>query len=115
MCLSDSYMTMSADVYKQEILQSASNAVKRVWVDSGRDIKCSVESITSSGTRQIGSSEEWSDTYKDIQWIRMKTSEILSKRDRVVDIRNSQGIIWGGQYEIVGVNPIIGIFGEVVE
>lgn len=116
----------------------------RVWVPDVPDdpetpedetqyytVDCMVRGIIEGGVRAAGTTEDWSDIYESIELIRMyfPANKIITKRDRVFNVRNRKGqILWkeeeygatAGTYkstvfEVLGVTPVIDPFGNHVE
>lgn len=88
---------------------------------------CSVRGFTDGGLRVVGTTERYSSRgyIQTIDTVTMKfpANVILSDRDRVTNIRDksSKKILWleeNGKptvFEVTGVSPIFGPFGEVIE
>lgn len=89
---------------------------------------CMARGIMEGGIRVAGTTERWGDTYENIDFIRLWTPPhiVLSKRDRVTNIRNSKGqILWkdeetnplatsnwrATQFDVLGVTPEVDAFG----
>lgn len=122
----------------------------RVWVPEVSDdpstpdidetqyyqIPCVVRGIIEGGVRAAGTTEDWSEIYKNVELARMffPSNRILTKRDRVLNIRNKKGqVLWKEEelgdstinddvvvykstvFEVLGVTPVIGPFGEHIE
>jgi hypothetical protein len=121
--------------------------ITRVWVPSQDDnpdtpdvdesftaesIPCIVRGIVEGGVRAAGTTEEWGEIYQSIELVRMHfpANVVLSKRDRIVNIRTARGqVIWKEEeagadtqgvykatvFEVLGVTPILDPFGNHVE
>lgn len=113
--------------------------IERVWVPEDEDtetpgvqerkIPCSVRGIISSGVTDIGTTERYTAAgiYDNIDYARMKfpAGIILSKRDRVTNVVNSDGVlIWQEEemgigvptvFDVLGVTPVTDPFGGYVE
>jgi len=119
--------------------------IVRVWVPStdnittpsvdesiGGTVPCMVRGIIDGGIRVAGTTERFGEIYENIDYARMwlPSSFVITKRDRITNIRNKQGIIlWkdeetytptSGNYrstvfDVLGITPIIDAFGQHVE
>lgn len=93
-------------------------------------IPCMVRGIIEGGVRAAGTTEHWSEIYKSIELVRMffPANYRLTKRDRVMNIRNSKGqVIWKEEemegagifksttFDVLGVTPVLDPFGNHVE
>lgn len=88
---------------------------------------CSVRGFTDGGLRVVGTTERYSSRgyIQTIDTVTMKfpANMILSDRDRVTNIRDrgSKKVLWVEEngkptvFEVTGVSPIFGPFGEVIE
>lgn len=93
-------------------------------------LRCMARGIISKGASALGNTQEWSEIYRDTELINLSfpSNKILTKRDRVLNIRNQWGqILWKEEetgvqgvykatvFEVLGVTPIVGPFGEHIE
>ena len=91
---------------------------------------CLVRGIIEGGVRAAGTTEEWADIYTSVELVRMwfPANKIITKRDRVFNIRNNQNqILWREEetgsagiykptvFEVLGVTPVIDPYGNHVE
>jgi hypothetical protein len=90
-----SIMNMKADIYKQQNFQdSSTGAISREWVYE-KTIPCKIEPIQARGTNTKGDSKGFSSTqnaqaeYNEGLQIKLKSTELLSKRWRINTIRSS--------------------------
>lgn len=82
---------MTADVYVQKNEQDpATGAVIRKWVYS-KKITCHIDIISSPGARTPDNEKIFGDKYQEIEQVRMKTKDKLSKRFRITNIKNRSG------------------------
>lgn len=123
-CLSSASFTMRADILRQTSGMSTPSAegewqdyqdpvtleIIRRWVPIGDDpttpgnegetaepLKCFARGIIDGGIRVAGTTERWGETYVDIDYVRIEfpKNKILTKRDRITNIRDPKGhIIW---------------------
>lgn len=114
---------MLADVMKEHIsFDKNTNETIREWKVE-QTIKCQVIPFIGGGVRGLGTREVFSETYKNYDYLRLKSSVPLSKRGRVTNIRNARSgiVIWTEissdqaptMYDIDGsapsVNPLTGM------
>lgn len=122
-----------------------SGALVRVWVPAtdeipesqaaveeglmeGRRFKCMARGFTDGGIRVAGTTERWSSrgTIDTVDFITIKFPKnvILTRRDRVTDIRNSEAeLLWKEEefdnsatiFEVNGVTPIVDPWGKHIE
>ena len=88
---------------------------------------CEARGIVDGGIRVSGSTERFGFLYEDVDYVKITfpADVELSKRDRVTNIRDSQGnVIWKERhipgnpptiYEVTGVTPIVDPFGIHIE
>ena len=89
--VSSALLNMYADVYVQENVQDeVSGEIKRDWVFS-KKIICHIDIISSIGARTPDNNKIFGEKYTEDEKMRMKTKEPLSKRIRIVNIRNREG------------------------
>ena len=94
----------------------------------GLIIPCIVRGIIDGGIRVAGTTERYtpSGIYENIDYARMQfpANYVLTKRDRVTNIKNSKGIIlWKEEeyddsatvFEVLGVTPVPDPFGNHIE
>ena len=90
-----SIMNMNADIYKQQNFQDpGTGSISREWVYE-KTIQCKVEPTKARGTSTKGDSKSFSlnqnaqAEYNEGLQIKLKSTELLSKRWRVSTIRSS--------------------------
>jgi hypothetical protein len=97
-------------------------------VAEGRRFKLQARGFVDGGIRVAGTTERWSsrgdiDTVDFIS-IKFPASVVLTRRDRVTDIRNSKGVLlWKEEefdnsatvFEVLGVTPITDMYGNLIE
>ena len=154
-CLTSVRFNMKADILRQSSGSSTPSAdgkwedqqdpitgeIIRVWVPIPDDpdtpenessllgFPCMARGIIDGGIRVAGTTERWGETYADIDYCRIEFPSriLLTKRDRVTNIRNRKGqILWlneelgpDGQgkfqstvFDVLGVTPVIDPFGN---
>lgn len=154
-CLTSARHNMKADVLRQWDTTNAPTTagywtsrqdpitleILRVWVPVDTDtvtagtqtwsINCEARPITSSGIRALGSAENWGMLYESEEYITLKFSsgDVLSKRDRITNVRNAAGkVIWVEEeapmvsgafkptiFDVKGIVPLIDPFGNHIE
>jgi len=123
--LIDSFMPMFMDVYKQFDLQdSNTGAIKKEW-QFDRTVPCSAKGIISnSSASRSGDKQVMSNKYLNDQILQVRTSEKLSLREKITNIRDSEGtVIWEELnfptntptvFELMGITPMTDPLGGVV-
>jgi hypothetical protein len=156
-CLTSAKFNMKADILRQsdgEFTPTAEGEWKdyqdpitgeiiRKWYPVGDDpgtsvinegdplstFQCMARGIVGSGLRGDGTGKQWGDVYVDTDFCRIEypSSVILTKRDRVTNIRNRKGkILWLEEeisptspsvftstvFDVKGVTPLIDPFGQ---
>lgn len=120
-CLLSARFNMLMDVQSQEKYQSESGEIQRSWVTKDTDVSCIARGISGGGIRVVGSTERWGDRYEDVEYVKIQTNYNLSKRDRITNIRTSNGsLAWEDDgiamvFDVVGSTPVVGPFGELIE
>ncbi|NCX38320.1 MAG: hypothetical protein EBX11_07705 [Actinobacteria bacterium] len=123
--LIDSVLSMQLDVYRQsEIQDPDTGAIKREW-NYHRTVDCHAKGVISnSATTRSSDKQVFSNKYMNDQIIQVRTSDKLTMREKVTNIRDKSGnIIWAEVnfptetptvFEVVGVTPVTDPFGTVI-
>jgi len=123
--LVDSILSMKLDIYRQyEIQDPDTGSIKRDW-QYQRTIDAYAKGIISnSSTTRSSDKQVFSNKYSNEQVIQVRTSERLTVRDKITNIRDPKGNpIWSELnyptetptvFEIMGVTPITDPFGNVL-
>lgn len=120
-CLLSARFNMKMDVLKQEKYQTESGEISRHWVAKDEEVPCIARGISGGGIRVVGSTERWGDRHEDVEYVKIQTNYNVSKRDRIQNIRTSNGsLAWedegvGMVFDVVGSTPVLGPFGELIE
>ena len=118
-CLISARYSNTAEVYDQTQIQGDSGALKRVWDYNtpSSTIDCVVQPILVQGMRGIGSGENWTREFLDIEWVHVLCSELLSKRQRLGHLKDKNGVeIYPNiVFEIIGITPVPDAFGAISE
>jgi hypothetical protein len=91
-----------------------------------REISCIARGVTGGGIRVVGSTERWGGgEYSDVEWVKLWTREMVTKRDRIGNIRSKgrkvsdwrqgQGELDFIVFDVLGGTPIQDPFGRLVE
>jgi hypothetical protein len=116
---------MQLDVYRQsEIQDPDTGAIKREW-NYHRTVDCHAKGVISnSATTRSSDKQVFSNKYMNDQIIQVRTSDKLTMREKVTNIRDKSGnIIWAEVnfptetptvFEVVGVTPVTDPFGTVI-
>jgi hypothetical protein len=123
--LVDSILSMNLDVYKQfEIQDPDTGAIVREW-NYYKTIPCHAKGVISnSATTRSSDKQVFSNKYMNDQVIQVRTSERLTSREKVTNIKDAKGnAIWQEinypnetptVFEVVGTTPITDPFGTVI-
>lgn len=123
--LIDSVLSMQLDVYRQyEIQDLDTGAIKRDW-NYHRTLDCHAKGVISnSATTRSSDKQVFSNKYMNDQIIQVRTSEKLTMREKVTNIRDANGnVIWAEPnfptetptvFEVVGTTPVTDPFGTVI-
>jgi len=123
--LIDSVLSMSLDVYRQfETQDPDTGAIVREWVYY-KTVACHAKGVISnSATTRSSDKQIFSNKYVNDQVIQVRTSEKLTAREKVTNIRDNDGnVIWNEinfpsetptVFEVMGTTPITDPFGRVI-
>jgi hypothetical protein len=121
----DSVLAMNLDVYKQfEIQDPDTGAIVREW-NYYKTVACHVKGVISnSATTRSSDKQIFSNKYLNDQVVQVRTIEKLTIREKVTNIRDSQGnTIWSEinypnetptVFEVMGTTPVTDPFGRVI-
>lgn len=116
---------MKMDVYRQlDIQDSNTGAIKREWAYY-KTIPCHAKGVISnSATSRNADRQLFDNRYKNDQMIEVRTSDRLTSREKVTNIRNSENlVIWSEidfpsdtptVFEVIGTTPLTDPFGKVL-
>lgn len=123
--LIDSILSMRLDVYRQfEIQDQNTGAMKSEWLYQ-RTVDCHAKGVVSnSATSRSSDRQVFDNRYKNEQQIQVRTSERLTFRDKVTNIRDQKdNPIWTEinfpnetptVFEVIGVTPLTDPFGNIL-
>jgi hypothetical protein len=123
--LIDSVLSMQLDVYRQtEIQDPDTGAIKREW-NYHRTLDCHAKGVISnSATTRSSDKQIFSNKYLNDQIIQVRTSEKLTMREKVTNVRDASGnVIWAETnfpaetptvFEVIGTTPVTDPFGSVI-
>ena len=123
--LVDSILNMYMDVYRPLDLQDPdTGSIKKEW-QFDRTVSCSVKgNISNSSSSTSGDKQTFSNKYKNEELLQVRTSEKITLREKITNIRDSEGtVIWEELnfptntptvYEVMGTTPITDPFGGVL-
>lgn len=154
LCLTGARFTMNAEVLRQEFENSDTDspdegtwdldqdpitgALLRKWVPgtpavgstpptSFRTFRCLARGIVDGGIRVAGTTERFGDTYENIDFVKMwvPSNVLITKRDRITNIRNKKGgtVVWKDEesddaatiFNVNGVTPLFDAFNRHTE
>jgi hypothetical protein len=123
--LVDSVLSMHLDVYRQsETQDSDTGAIIREW-SYYKTVACHAKGVISnSATTRSSDKQIFSNKYLNDQIIQVRTSERLTPREKVTNIRDNSGnVIWHEinfptetptVFEVMGTTPVTDPFGKVI-
>ncbi len=123
--LIDSVLSMKLDVYRQSEIQDAdTGAINREW-NYHRTVDCHAKGVISnSATTRSSDKQVFSNKYMNDQIIQVRTSEKLTMREKVTNVRDAMdNVIWSEinfptetptVFEVIGTTPITDPFGNVL-
>jgi len=121
----DSVLSMNLDVYRQyEIQDAETGAIVKEW-NYHKTLACHAKGIISNtATTGSGNRQTFSNRYVDDQIVQVRTSEKLTAREKVTNLRDSDNnVIWQEinyptdsptVFEVVGTTPMTDPFGRVI-
>jgi hypothetical protein len=121
----DAAFSMLVDLYRQSDVQDPNTgAIKKEW-SYYRTMSCYAKGVISNtATARSGDRQTMSNRYENTQILEIRTTEKLSMRDKITNIRNQQGqAIWTELdfpsetptvFEVVGSTPMTDPFGDVL-
>lgn len=121
----DSVLSMKLDVYKQSETQDQdTGAIVREW-SYYKTVGCHAKGVISnSATNRSSDQQVFSNKYINDQIIQVRTSERLTAREKITNIRDSEdNVIWHEinfpnetptVFEVMGTTPITDPFGRVI-
>lgn len=121
----EAVFSMKMDVYRQlDVQDTDTGAIKREWTYY-KTIPCHAKGVISNSATTRGSDKQIFDNrYKNDQMIEVRTSDRLTSREKVTNIRNSDDlVIWTEidfpsntptVFEVVGTTPLTDPFGKVL-
>jgi hypothetical protein len=116
---------MNLDVYRQyEVQDPDTGAIVKEW-NYSRTLACHAKGIISNtSTTGSGNRQTFSNKYVDDQVLQVRTSEKLTAREKVTNIRDSDNnVIWQEinyptdsptVFEVMGTTPMTDPFGRVI-
>lgn len=123
--LVDSMLSMKFDLYRQyEEQDKDTGAIKKEW-HYQKTVDCYAKGIvTNSSTTRSGDKQSFNNKYLNEQIIQVRTSERITMRDKITNIRDSSGtVIWTELnyptetptvFEVMGVTPLTDPFGSTI-
>jgi hypothetical protein len=120
-----SVLSMNLDVYRQyEVQDSDTGAIVREW-SYYKTVPCHVKGVISnSATTRSSDKQLFSNKYINDQVVQVRTIDKLTIREKVTNIRDSQGnTIWTEinypsetptVFEVMGTTPVTDPFGRVI-
>ena len=121
----DSVLSMNLDVYRQyEVQDPDTGAIVKEW-NYSRTLACHAKGIISNtSTTGSGNRQTFSNKYVDDQVLQVRTSEKLTAREKVTNIKDVEGnTIWNEinypsetptVFEVMGTTPMTDPFGRVI-
>lgn len=128
-CITGTFYTMKADIYIPSKIQNSIGMVQNTWAFD-RTISCSARTILRESLLGGSSSVDVAGMFQQaIDTIKLRSKDPIDPHHRLVNLRNSDGVIWvedntidsdggvGGAtiFEPRGSTPIIDFDGKVLE
>ena len=120
----DGLMSMQMDVYRQQEEQDPDTGVIKRQFMYYKTVPCYARGIISQSTTRNLDRQTFGNKYTNDQYIEVRTSQRLTSREKVSNIRDLEGnIIWyelnypndsATVFEVIGTTPITDPFGGVV-
>lgn len=122
--LVDGLMTMKMDVYRQTEQQDENTGAMIREFSFIKTIDCYARGVITENRNRSNDSQKFSNKYSNNQYVEARTSDRLTARDKVKNIRDLNGKpIWyelnspndtDTVFDVVGTTPISDPFGNVV-
>jgi hypothetical protein len=121
----EAVFSMKMDVYRQlDVQDTNTGAINREWIYY-KTVPCHAKGVISnSSTSRGGDRQVFDNRYKNDQMVEIRTSDKLTAREKVTNIRNSDDlVIWTEidfpsstptVFEVVGTTPLTDPFGKVL-
>lgn len=120
----DGLMSMKLDVYRQEEQQDPDTGLMKRNFMYYKTLDCYARGIISQSVSRNLDKQSFGNQYSNEQYIEIRTAEKLTAREKVKNIRDSEGnTIWyeinypdntPTVFEVIGTTPITDPFGNVV-
>lgn len=120
----DGLMTMKMDVYRQTEQQDENTGAMIREFSFIKTIDCYARGVITENRNRSNDSQKFSNKYSNNQYVEARTSDRLTARDKVKNIRDLNGKpIWyelnhpndtDTVFDVVGTTPISDPFGNVV-
>lgn len=105
--ISTGLLNMTVDVYRQQNIQDENTgAVVRDWVFYKR-IPCHIDIMNTEGTSVADNNKQFGFEYTEVFRIKMKSTEKLSKRYRLKNIKNRSGQLLFVEQDQIGEPPTV--------
>lgn len=123
--LIDSILSMTMDVYRSQVKQNVnSGSIQKEWMYY-KTVECHAKGIISnSSTARAGDRQVFDTRYVNEQVIQVRTVERVNARDKITNIKNSNGdCVWVESdyptetptvFEVVGTTPLRDPFGTIL-
>jgi len=122
--LVDGLMTMKMDIYRQSERQDLNTGAMIREFSYIKTINCYARGVITNSKNRSNDTQKFSSKYSNIQFIEARTSERLTARDKIKNIRDVNGNpIWyelnypndtDTVFDVIGTTPITEPFGNVV-
>lgn len=120
----DGLMTMKMDVYRQQEQQDKDTGAIIREFSYIKTLDCYARGIITESRNRTNDNQNFSNKYSNNQYVETRTSERLTPRDKVKNIRDASGNpIWyelnypsdtPTVFDVIGTTPISDPFGNVV-
>lgn len=101
-CLSGALYPLKADVLKKvRDKDENTGQIKYTWIIS-KSIDCAISPFVSTSFKAQPTNEIFTEIYDKVQYLKMKTSEGLSRDLRITNIRGADGEVIYKEFELAG-------------
>ena len=120
----DAVLSMTADIYRQQTVQDEETGhLQKTWIYY-KTIDCHAKGIISNSTTRKTDAQSFGNTYENMQFLEIRTSDKLTIKEKITNIKDKNGnYIWTELnvpydtptvFEVIGTTPITDPFGTTL-
>ena len=117
-------LAMTADIYRQQTVQDEETGhLQKTWIYY-KTIDCHAKGIISNSTTRKTDAQSFGNTYENMQFLEIRTSDKLTIKEKITNIKDKNGnYIWTELnvpydtptvFEVIGTTPITDPFGTTL-